>query len=68
MRREVQNRVYRIEEKFNIDQKDSFIARENMTSVYELASVSDLSDQAYYHFMNCEGKIRSPTILNYYRR
>ena len=53
----MQNRVYRIEEKFNIDQKDSFIARENMTSVYELASVSDLSDQAYYHFMNCEDEV-----------
>lgn len=53
----MQNREYRIEEKFNIHQKDSFIARENMTSVYELASVSNLSDKAYYHFMNCDDEV-----------
>ena len=34
-----------------------FIARENMTSAYDLESVSNLSDIAYYHFMNYEDEV-----------
>ncbi len=41
----------------DVHRRDLFIARENMTSVYELTSVSNLPDIAYYHFMNFEDEV-----------
>lgn len=34
-----------------------FISRENMTSVYDLKDIIDLSEKAYFHFMNYEEEI-----------
>lgn len=36
---------------------DYFIAKENMDSIYELESISNLSETAYCHFLNCEDEI-----------
>lgn len=41
----------------SMTQKDSFIARESMTSAFELASISNLSEMAYHHFMNYENEV-----------
>ena len=38
-------------------QKDFFIARESMISVFELAHISNLPEMAYHHFMNYENEV-----------